>query len=108
MSPDGIQNLGLFFRHVCLEVLDCLIFIKGKYYSDGNLWSNESDKQIVFMPQEVAEEVLIDSIIIVLTGEKPEETQPCDSDPCYDEYEYRAVGYTACSRSCLGGKNFKE
>ncbi|KAK3097587.1 hypothetical protein FSP39_011191, partial [Pinctada imbricata] len=37
------------------------------------------------------------------SGDKPVESLLCDSEPCYEQYEYRAIGFTACSRSCLGG-----
>ncbi|XP_071086496.1 protein madd-4-like isoform X1 [Haliotis cracherodii] len=34
---------------------------------------------------------------------KPPAEEPCMLEPCYDNYELRAVGLTTCSRSCLGG-----
>ncbi|XP_076101764.1 protein madd-4-like isoform X1 [Mytilus galloprovincialis] len=37
------------------------------------------------------------------SGEKPIATEICFTKPCYEDYEYRALGMTDCSRSCLGG-----
>ncbi|XP_069137285.1 protein madd-4-like [Argopecten irradians] len=34
---------------------------------------------------------------------KPEESGPCEGSPCLDHFEYRAIGETECSKSCLGG-----
>lgn len=42
--------------------------------------------------------------ILLSKGEKPIATEICFTKPCYEDYEYRALGMTDCSRSCLGGK----
>ncbi|ESP00679.1 hypothetical protein LOTGIDRAFT_157969 [Lottia gigantea] len=34
---------------------------------------------------------------------KPIETEPCLEEPCYEDFIFKAVGFTECTRSCLGG-----
>ncbi|XP_050402507.2 protein madd-4 [Patella vulgata] len=34
---------------------------------------------------------------------KPIETEPCIQNPCYDDFMWKASGFTDCTRSCLGG-----
>ncbi|XP_022333976.2 protein madd-4-like isoform X2 [Crassostrea virginica] len=36
-------------------------------------------------------------------GTKPLESSPCVVQECAEQFEYRVVGMTPCSRSCLGG-----
>ncbi|XP_056022833.1 ADAMTS-like protein 3 isoform X3 [Ostrea edulis] len=36
-------------------------------------------------------------------GTRPVESSPCVIQECVDQFEYRIVGMTPCSRSCLGG-----
>ena len=42
--------------------------------------------------------------LLFFTEEKPPEQEACFLEPCYDQYEWRPVGMTKCSQSCLGGK----
>ena len=39
-------------------------------------------------------------------GDKPISTEVCFTKPCFKNYEYRALGMSECSRSCLGGKYY--
>lgn len=37
------------------------------------------------------------------SADKPISTEICFTKPCFENYEYRALGMTECSKSCLGG-----
>lgn len=42
--------------------------------------------------------------LVLASGTKPLESSPCVVQECAEQFEYRVVGMTPCSRSCLGGK----
>lgn len=43
---------------------------------------------------------------VYFSGLKPLESSPCIIQECVEQFEYRVVGMTPCSRSCLGGEWF--
>lgn len=45
-------------------------------------------------------------MFVYLLGLKPLNSSPCIIQECVEQFEYRVVGMTPCSRSCLGGEWF--